>query len=222
MVKLIPSILSADFFDLGQAVKELQKGGADGIHIDVMDGHFVPNISMGPMMVKAIKGHLNIFLDVHLMIDNPDDYIEAFARAGADSITVHAEAMHHPLRTIDLIKANGLKAAVALNPATPLSVLNYVMDTVDMVLLMTVNPGFGGQQFIPPMLDKIAELKSIKDRRGFNFDIQVDGGVTLDNVHAVMTAGANIIVTGSAILSRQDIAQATSDFKYHMLRGAMA
>ncbi|MDK2990996.1 MAG: ribulose-phosphate 3-epimerase [Clostridiales bacterium] len=222
MVKLIPSILSADFFDLGHAVKELQKGGADGIHVDVMDGHFVPNISMGPMVVKSIKSHINMFMDVHLMIDNPDEYIDAFSKAGADSITVHAEVLRHPLRTIDIIKRNGLKAAIALNPATPLSVLDYIMDAADMILLMTVNPGFGGQQFIPSMLDKIADLKRIKDNRGFNFDIQIDGGITMDNVHAVMAAGANVIVTGSAILNQPDIAEAAADFKYNMLRGAMA
>ncbi|AEE96189.1 ribulose-phosphate 3-epimerase [Mahella australiensis] len=222
MVKLIPSILSADFFDLGHAINELQKGGADGIHVDVMDGHFVPNISMGPMMVKSIKSHINMFMDVHLMIDNPDEYIDAFSKAGADSITVHAEVLRHPLRTIDIIKRNGLKAAIALNPATPLSVLDYIMDAADMILLMTVNPGFGGQQFIPSMLDKIADLKRIKDNRGFNFDIQIDGGITMDNVHAVMAAGANVIVTGSAILNQPDIAEAAADFKYNMLRGAMA
>lgn len=222
MVKLIPSILSADFFELGRIVEQLQAGGADGIHIDVMDGRFVPNISMGSMVVKALDSHINMFLDVHLMIDDPDPFIDSFVEAGADSITVHIEAMRHPLRTIEHIKQSGVRAAVALNPATPLSSLDFVMDEVDMVLLMTVNPGFGGQRFIASMLNKISELKRQRDSRDLNFDIQVDGGIAVDNVQVVIAAGANVIVTGSAILNQPDIVKATADFKYHMLRGAMA
>jgi len=219
MVKLIPSILSADFFNLGQAVTQLQKGGADGIHIDVMDGHFVPNISIGPMVLKAIKAHVNMFMDVHLMIENPEDYITVFAQAGADSITVHMETMRHPLRVLDMIKGYNMKAAVALNPATPLASLEYVMDEVDMVLLMTVNPGFGGQRFIPSMMSKISELKNIRDKRALEFDIEVDGGINLDNVHEVILAGANVIVTGSAIVSEGDITKNASAFKCRMTEG---
>lgn len=219
MVKLIPSILSADFFNLGQAVTQLQKGGADGIHIDVMDGHFVPNISIGPMVLKAIKAHVNMFMDVHLMIENPEDYIRVFAQAGADSITVHMETMRHPLRVLDMIKGYNMKAAVALNPATPLASLEYVMDEVDMVLLMTVNPGFGGQRFIPSMMSKISELKNIRDKRALEFDIEVDGGINLDNVHEVILAGANVIVTGSAIVSEGDITKNASAFKCRMTEG---
>lgn len=222
MVKLIPSILSADFFELGRIVEQLQAGGADGIHIDVMDGRFVPNISMGSMVVKALDSHINMFLDVHLMVDDPDPFIDSFVEAGADSITVHIEAMRHPLRTIEHIKQSGVRAAVALNPATPLSSLDFVMDEVDMVLLMTVNPGFGGQRFIASMLNKISELKRQRDSRDLNFDIQVDGGIAVDNVQVVIAAGANVIVTGSAILNQPDIVKATADFKYHMLQGAMA
>lgn len=213
MIKLSPSILSADFSALGSDVERVEKAGADYLHIDVMDGHFVPNITIGPLVVKSLREKSKLTFDVHLMIDNPDNYIRAFAEAGADIICVHAEACRHLHRTIQCIKETGAKAAVALNPATPLECLDYVLEDLDMVLLMTVNPGFGGQKFIPSCLNKIKSLKKIIDERKPGIDIEVDGGIKLDNLQEVIAAGANVIVAGSAIFGSDNVEEAVRSFK---------
>ncbi|WP_026476447.1 ribulose-phosphate 3-epimerase [Alkaliphilus transvaalensis] len=205
MIKLAPSILSANFASLLEDVKKVEEAGCDLLHIDVMDGHFVPNITIGPLIVESLKGKTAMPFDVHLMIENPDRYIPDFVKAGADIISVHAEACTHLHRTIQLIKQHNVKACVALNPATPLDVLEYVFEDLDMVLLMTVNPGFGGQKFIEATIKKIQRLKEIIDERELSIDIQVDGGVKPDNIHLVAQAGANVIVAGSAIFNSEDI-----------------
>lgn len=205
MIKIAPSILSADFSRLGEEVKRLDQGGADIVHIDVMDGHFVPNITIGPLVVKAIRPYTRLPFDVHLMMDNPMEFVDAYVEAGADSITVHAEVLPHLHRAIHYIKGLGVKAAVALNPSTPLNVLEYVLGDVDMVLLMTVNPGFGGQKFIPAMMDKIRKLADMRSACGADFCIQVDGGIGLHNIRDVVKAGAEVIVAGSAVFGAQDI-----------------
>ncbi len=212
---LSPSILSADFGQLGAAVQEVDEAGAEYIHFDVMDGHFVPNISVGIPVLKSLRKYTDKILDVHLMIENPENYIQAFADAGADIITVHAEATRHLDRVVHMIKEENVLAAVALNPTTPLSEIEYILPELDMVLLMTVNPGFGGQKFIPYSLDKIAELKAMIERKGLKTDIEVDGGITLDNVDDVLDAGANIIVAGSAVFNG-DASQNVEDFLEHM------
>lgn len=212
---LSPSILSADFGQLGAAVQEVDEAGAEYIHFDVMDGHFVPNISVGIPVLKSLRKYTEKILDVHLMIENPENYIQAFADAGADIITVHAEATRHLDRVVHMIKEENVLAAVALNPTTPLSEIEYILPELDMVLLMTVNPGFGGQKFIPYSLDKIAELKAMIERKGLKTDIEVDGGITLDNVDDVLDAGANIIVAGSAVFNG-DASQNVEDFLEHM------
>lgn len=213
MVKLAPSILSADFADLLNDIKVVEKAGAEWLHIDIMDGHFVPNISFGPMVVKAIQGKVNMVFDVHLMIENPDQYIKEFVDAGADIITVHEEACPHLHRTIQLIKSYGVKAGVSLNPATSLSTVEEILPELDMVLIMSVNPGFGGQSFIDTSLDKIKRLKKMMIDRGLSFDIQVDGGVKLDNVKKVLDAGATAIVAGSAVFKADDVTKRVQDFK---------
>ncbi|MFV9509927.1 ribulose-phosphate 3-epimerase [Tepidibacillus sp. LV47] len=213
MIKIAPSILSADFFQLGEEVKTVEKGGADLLHIDVMDGHFVPNITIGPLVVEAIKPRTKLPLDVHLMILNPDQYIEPFIKSGADIISVHAEATYHLHRTIHLIKNLGAKASVAINPATPLQVIDYVLEDLDMVLLMTVNPGFGGQSFIPQVLPKIKALKELIDKRGLSTDIEVDGGINDKTVKQVIDAGANVIVAGSYIFRQRDRKQAINHLR---------
>jgi ribulose-phosphate 3-epimerase len=213
MVKLAPSILSADFADLLNDIKNVEDAGADWLHIDIMDGHFVPNISFGPMVMKAIQGKVNMPFDVHLMIEDPDAYIKEFVDAGADIITVHEEASVHLHRTIQMIKSHGVKAAVSLNPATSLSTIEEVLPELDMVLLMSVNPGFGGQSFIESTLDKITRLRKMIDDRNLNIDIQVDGGVKLSNVKAVLDAGANIIVAGSAVFKADDVKATVGEFK---------
>lgn len=212
MVKLAPSILSADFSRLLDHVKEVEKAGVPYLHVDVMDGHFVPNISFGAPILAALKGKTSLFMDVHLMIENPDQYIEDFVKAGADLINVHVEACPHLHRTIQHIKSFGVKAAVALNPATPLSSIEEILPELDMVLLMSVNPGFGGQSYIEAITDKIKRLKSIIDEKGLSCDIQVDGGVKEDNVKRVVDAGANVIVAGSAIFGKKDIGEAVKAF----------
>lgn len=198
---LSPSILSSDFGRLGEDIRVVDEAGAEYIHIDVMDGMFVPSITIGMPVVKSIRKYTDKVLDVHLMIEDPDRYIVEFAEAGADIITVHAEACKHLDRTVELIKAQSVMAAVALNPATSLDTIEYILPKLDMVLIMSVNPGFGGQKFIPYSLDKIRNLKSMIDDRNLNVDIEVDGGVNLMNVADVIDAGANIIVAGSAVFN---------------------
>ncbi len=198
---LSPSILSADFSRLGEQIKELDEAGAQYVHIDVMDGMFVPSISFGMPIIRAIRGCSDRIFDVHLMIEEPGRYIADFAEAGADLITVHAESCKHLDRTIESIKERGLLAGVALNPATPVSAISCLLEKVDMVLIMTVNPGFGGQKLIPYTVDKVRELKQLLDEKGLKTDIEVDGGINLSNVREVMEAGANIIVAGSAVFS---------------------
>jgi ribulose-phosphate 3-epimerase len=213
MIKLAPSILSAHFENLEADILEVQNAGADYLHIDVMDGHFVPNITIGPLVVEALRDKSNLIFDVHLMIEKPDMYIKQFIEAGADIVCVHAEACTHIHRTIQLIKDLGAKAAVALNPGTPLNYLDYILDELDMVLLMTVNPGFGGQSFIPGSLEKIRKLKNIVNSRGLSTDIEVDGGIKLDNLKEVTEAGANVIVAGSSIFLSSNIKDTVSVFK---------
>lgn len=198
---LSPSILSADFSKLGEQIKELDEAGAQYVHIDVMDGMFVPSISFGMPIIRAIRGCSDRIFDVHLMIEEPGRYIADFAEAGADLITVHAESCKHLDRTIESIKERGLLAGVALNPATPVSAISCLLEKVDMVLIMTVNPGFGGQKLIPYTVDKVRELKQLLDEKGLKTDIEVDGGINLSNVREVMEAGANIIVAGSAVFN---------------------
>jgi len=204
MGKIAPSILSADFTRLGEEVIAVEKGGADYIHIDVMDGHFVPNITIGPLIVEAVRRVTSLPLDVHLMISDPDKFIEDFAKAGADIITVHAETLNHLHRTIQYIKSEGVKASVSLNPATPLKVLEYILEDLDMVLLMTVNPGFGGQAFIPEVIPKIERLRKKVEVRGLNVEIEVDGGIGPDTINRVSSAGGNVFVAGSAIFHSDD------------------
>lgn len=198
---LSPSILSADFANLGDQIRQLDEAGAQYVHIDVMDGSFVPNISFAFPVIKSIRGLTDRMFDVHLMIDEPIRFIDQFADAGADIITVHAEACKHLDRTIEAIKERGILAGVALNPATPLSTIEYVLPKVDMVLIMTVNPGFGGQKLIPYTIDKVADLKKMIEKTGTKADIEVDGGINLENCTKLMDAGANIIVAGNAVFS---------------------
>lgn len=199
MGKISPSILSADFSRLGEEIIAVEKAGADYIHIDVMDGHFVPNITIGPLVVKAAKKVTSLPLDVHLMITDPDKYIDDFIEAGSDILTVHVEATTHLNRTVTHIKEKGIKAGVSLNPSTPLSSLDYILEYVDMVLLMSVNPGFGGQKFIPNTLQKIETLRSLIDKNRLDIELNVDGGITINNIELVAEAGANVFVSGSGI-----------------------
>ncbi|TVY08750.1 ribulose-phosphate 3-epimerase [Paenibacillus cremeus] len=210
MLRIAPSILSADFSVLGQEIADVERGGADWIHVDVMDGQFVPNITIGPLVVEAIRPKTRLPLDVHLMIEQPDRYIPAFAQAGADLISVHVEACVHLHRTLHLIKEQGIKAGVVLNPATPLSTLEHVLDeSLDLVLLMTVNPGFGGQAFIPSMLPKIKALRQMLVERGLSHvDIEVDGGINEGTAKQVIEAGANMLVAGNAVFNQADRARA--------------
>ncbi|NDF11558.1 MAG: ribulose-phosphate 3-epimerase [Proteobacteria bacterium] len=198
-IKIAPSILSADFACLGDEVANITKAGADYIHVDVMDGHFVPNLTIGPLVVKAVRPHTHLPLDVHLMIEPPEPYIEAFASAGADIITVHAEAVTHLDRVIAQIKSLKKKAGVSIVPSTPPDVLDYVLPLVDLVLVMSVNPGFGGQQFIPYSLEKLRELRYMIDETGRDIDLEVDGGINPQTAGLVVEAGANVLVAGSAV-----------------------
>ena len=202
---LSPSILSADFTKLGEEIETIDNAGAEYIHVDVMDGMFVPSISYGMPVIKSIRKSTGKVFDVHLMIENPDNYIKDFVDAGSDLIVVHVEACKHLHRTIQNIKSHNVKAGVALNPATPIESIKHVLEDVDMILIMTVNPGFGGQSFIEGMIEKIKELKSIIDEKNLNVDIQVDGGIKPSNIDKVVKAGANVIVAGSAIFNSDDI-----------------
>ena len=208
---LSPSILSADLWKLGEDIKAVEGAGVPWLHVDVMDGLFVPSISYGMPVLKAVRSHTDMFLDVHLMIEEPGRYIDDLAEVGADLITVHAEACKHLDRTIEAIKEKGLLAGVALNPATPLSAIEWILPKVDMVLIMSVNPGFGGQKLIPYAVEKVRALKKMIDEKGLKIDIEVDGGVNLENVTEVMDAGANIIVAGSAVF-KGDIAENVERF----------
>ncbi len=213
MIKIAPSILSANFARLEEEIKDVEQGGADYIHIDVMDGHFVPNITIGPLIVEAVKPITNIPLDVHLMIENPDQYIETFAKAGADILSVHVEACTHLHRTVQQIKSEGMKAGVVLNPHTPISMIKHVIDDVDLVLLMTVNPGFGGQSFIHSVLPKIKEVADLVQERNLQVEIEVDGGVNPETAVLCVEAGANVLVAGSAIYNQEDRNKAIQDIR---------
>jgi ribulose-phosphate 3-epimerase len=212
-MKIAPSILSANFAELGKEIKDVENGGADYIHIDVMDGHFVPNITMGPMVVKAVRPLTELPLDVHLMIENPDQYIESFADAGADYITVHVEAAPHLHRTIQLIKNKGVKAGVVLNPGTPAEWVKPILEDIDMVLLMTVNPGFGGQSFIPSVVPKIKQIRSWADEVNPNLEIEVDGGINKETAAVCAEAGADVFVAGSAIYNQSDRGAAIQELR---------
>jgi ribulose-phosphate 3-epimerase len=207
MGKISPSILSADFTRLGEEIRSVERAGADYIHIDVMDGHFVPNITIGPMIVKAARHVTDLPLDVHLMISDPDSFIDEFAKAGATIITVHAEAVNHLHRTIQHIRKKGVKPGVVLNPATPLDILEYVLEDIDMVLLMTVNPGFEAQEFIPEVLPKIRRLRETVNRKKLDMEIEVDGGISPDTIGRASSAGANVFVAGSAIFYSENYAK---------------
>ncbi len=211
MVKIAPSILSADFSKLGEEIIDVQNAGADYIHVDVMDGHFVPNITIGPLIVEAIRPVTHLPLDVHLMISQPDAYIPAFAQAGATIITVHQEACTHLHRTIHLIKENGMKAGVVINPGTPAELIQPILSYVDLVLVMTVNPGFGGQTFIHETVSKISQLSQWREKSGYDFEIEVDGGVNVDTARKCVEAGANVLVAGSAIFDQSNRAKALQD-----------
>lgn len=214
MKKLIaPSILSADFSRLGEEIDAVERVGADWIHVDVMDGHFVPNITIGPAVVEAVKRSTNLPLDVHLMIENPDQFLEDFAKAGSDFLTVQVEASTHLHRTVQAIKALGVKAAVALNPATPVSALELILEDVDMVLVMSVNPGFGGQAFIPQALQKIRDLKSMITSKNPNVLIEVDGGINHETIQSVAKAGADVFVAGSAVFGSSDYGKTISELR---------
>jgi ribulose-phosphate 3-epimerase len=204
LIELAPSILSADFSRLGEQVRAAADGGSGAIHVDVMDGHFVPNITIGPPVVKSLRKVTQLPLDCHLMIENADDYIPAFAEAGANWISVHQEACRHLNRTLNLIKSHGCRAGVVINPATPVDAISEVLDVVDYVLVMSVNPGFGGQKFIPSTLHKMRALAEIRSQRGLGYRIEVDGGVALDTVAEVVQAGGEILVAGNAVFGKGD------------------
>lgn len=203
-MKIAPSILSADFANLGQDVKMVEELGADYIHVDVMDGHFVPNITFGPNVVAAIRPITKLPLDCHLMIEQPELYVADFANAGADIINVHVEATPHVHRVLQLIKSLGVKAGVTINPGTPVAAIAHVLSMADLVLVMTVNPGFGGQKFIPEMMEKVAELATLRAEKGYTYEIEVDGGVTAETIGACKEAGADVFVAGSYIYDAEE------------------
>jgi ribulose-phosphate 3-epimerase len=211
--KLAPSILSADLTRLAEEIKKVEEGGADWLHIDVMDGHFAPMITLGPVFVSAIRSITKLPLDVHLMIDNPDGFIEPFSEAGADIMVVSVEACSHLHYTIQCVKKGGCKAGVCLNPATPLSVLEGIIEDIDMVTLLMVNPGFKGQKFISGLINKVQKLRKMIDERGLQIDIEADGGISQDNIAQVAKAGANVFVTGTAVFSANDYKRAIQDLR---------
>ncbi|MBE6048778.1 MAG: ribulose-phosphate 3-epimerase [Clostridium sp.] len=213
MVKIAPSILSADFSKLGMEVERLDKAGADWIHIDVMDGQFVPNITFGAPVVKALRDRTDKCFDVHLMIDNPGRFIEDFVKAGADMITVHYEADKHIDRTIQLIKSKGVKAGIALNPGTPTCLIKDLISQIDMVLIMSVNPGFGGQKFIPYTVEKVKEINELKQKFNKQLLIEIDGGISKDNIKTVVDAGVNVAVAGSAVFREDKIEENITELK---------
>jgi ribulose-phosphate 3-epimerase len=219
---IAPSLLSADFGRLAEEVSAVEKAGADLLHLDVMDGRFVPNITIGPPVVAAVKRTAKLPLDVHLMIVEPEKYLEAFADAGADVITIHAEATPHLQRAVTRVRELGKKAGVSLNPSTSLSTIEWVLTDIDMVLLMTVNPGFGGQAFLPSMTGKIELLRSQLSRAGLTVDIEVDGGIRADNVSEVVKAGANVIVSGSGIFGTKDYGRAISEMRRNIRKAVSA
>jgi ribulose-phosphate 3-epimerase len=218
-IRIAPSILSADFGRLADEVRAVEAGGADWIHVDVMDGRFVPNITIGPLVVEAVRKVTKLPVDVHLMIVEPERYVEAFAKAGADLISVHAEVSPHLHRTIQAIRAAGARPSVSLNPATPLDCLEYVLGDLDMVLLMTVNPGFGGQSYIPAVTEKVRRLRRMADERGQQLEIQVDGGIKPSTVGAVAEAGANAFVAGTAVFGASDYRAAIQAIRVAAERG---
>jgi ribulose-phosphate 3-epimerase len=213
MVKIAPSILSANFLKLGEEIRAAEEAGADMLHIDIMDGHFVPNITIGPFIVEAIRTITSLPLDVHLMIEEPDKYLEDFIKAGADYLTVHYEASVHLHRIVHYIKENGIKAGVSLNPATPVWSLEHILPDIDMALIMSVNPGFGGQGFIQMSTDKIKTLKRLISEKGLHTLIEVDGGVKLDNALDIVSAGADILVMGSAFFHSKDYGTIVRQFR---------
>lgn len=213
MVKLAPSILSADFGHLAEDVKKIEEGGADYIHVDVMDGHFVPNISFGASVMKCLNDKTKLPYDIHLMIENPDMYIDDFVTPKTEYITVHQEACIHLHRTVQNIKSKGVKAGVSINPATPVSTLECILPDVDLVLIMSVNPGFGGQKFIPGSLEKVRELAEIKKQKNLDFAIEIDGGITLENIKEVVEGGVEIAVAGSAVFKAEDVVERVRAFK---------
>ncbi len=211
--KIVPSILSADFRKLGEEVRKVEKAGADMLHFDIMDGHFVPNISFGPMVVKALRKEVSIPFLVHLMVENPEVILDQTIDSGADIILFHVEVSPHLWRILESIKERGVKAGAALNPSTPLSTIEYFIEELDMVLLMTVNPGFGGQRLIPKMLDKIRDFRRSLIEKKIMLDIAVDGGVTFENVEDIIEAGANVIIAGTTIFGQEDVEEATRRLK---------
>jgi len=213
MVEIIPSILSADFARLAEDIARVESAGIRMLHLDIMDGHFVPNITIGPPVVRCIRRVTQLTLDVHLMVEEPEKFLDDFVQAGADQISVHQEACTHLDRTLRKVRASGVKVGVVLNPATPLTTLDYVLDLVDYVLLMTVNPGFGGQEFIPSMFGKIQQLNEMRKSRKLDFRIQVDGGVTLDNLPELVRCGVDWVVTGSKVFLSPDPAATVAEMK---------
>jgi ribulose-phosphate 3-epimerase len=218
-IRIAPSILSADFGRLAEEVRAAEAAGADWIHVDVMDGRFVPNITIGPLVVEAVRKVTRLPIDAHLMIVEPERYVEAFAKAGADLISVHAEVSPHLHRTIQAIRVAGARPSVALNPSTPLDCLEYVLGDVDMVLLMTVNPGFGGQSYVPAVTEKVRRLRRMADERGQELEIQVDGGVKASTVGVVAQAGANVLVAGTAVFGAKDYRAAVREIRDAAERG---
>jgi ribulose-phosphate 3-epimerase len=213
MIKIAPSFLSADLLKLEQQLRACETGGADMLHLDIMDGHFVPNLSYGPGLVKQLRRNTDLLLDCHLMVSRPEDFVIPFIEAGADIVSVHLEATNHPERLLSVIRANGAKAAIALNPATPIESLSYLLPALDMILLMTVNPGYGGQSFIPRVLEKIIAIKELCSSQGFNIPIQIDGGVDEQTVKSCVKAGATILVSGSYLFRQHDLAAGINNLR---------